>query len=94
LALDGSGKVVPAHRESFPVGSAVTIAPLDKLEDFRQSWRHHHPLEDEQMAYAGSAAQVAKVGFYHGGDVLYTLEDVPGIWHEGCLMAHPVSNAV
>ena len=22
---------------------------------------------------------------YHGGDVLYVLENVPGTWHEDCL---------
>jgi hypothetical protein len=25
------------------------------------------------------------VGFYHGGDVLYVLEGIPGVWHESCL---------
>jgi hypothetical protein len=24
-------------------------------------------------------------GYYHGGDVLYTLTGVRGIWHEQCL---------
>jgi hypothetical protein len=28
---------------------------------------------------------VAAIGYYHGGDVLYTLNDIPGIWHEQCL---------
>ena len=26
-----------------------------------------------------------RVGYYHGGDVLYELEGVPGVWHEVCL---------
>ena len=26
-----------------------------------------------------------RVGFYHGGDALYELEGVPGVWHEVCL---------
>jgi hypothetical protein len=29
------------------------------------------------------------VAFYHGGDVLYTLDDIPGTWHEACM--HPSS---
>jgi hypothetical protein len=86
--------VVPPYSEAFPVGSVVLVAPKDTLEEFRRTWRHHHPLEDEQMACAGSVAQVATVGFYHGGDVLYTLKDVPGIWHEICLMARNDVTAV
>jgi hypothetical protein len=27
-----------------------------------------------------------EVGFYHGGDVLYTLDGIPGLWHEQCLV--------
>lgn len=27
------------------------------------------------------------VGFYHGGDELYGLEGVPGLWHKQCLTA-------
>jgi hypothetical protein len=26
------------------------------------------------------------VGFYHGGDPLYSLDGVPGVWHERCLV--------
>ncbi len=48
-------------------------------------WNYHHKLQLEQLAYANAAAVVEKVGFYHGGDVLYNLKDVPGIWHEQCL---------
>ena len=28
---------------------------------------------------------VTNVGFSHGGDVLYKLQRLPGIWHEECL---------
>jgi len=34
------------------------------------------------MEYAEATANVKEVSFYHGGDVLYVLENVPGIWHE------------
>ena len=50
-------------------------------------WTFHHKLEPEQLAYAEAVAVVEKVGFYHGGDVLYNLKDIPGIWHEQCLRA-------
>ena len=29
---------------------------------------------------------------YHGGDVMYELADVPGIWHEVCLQAIPAGD--
>lgn len=28
---------------------------------------------------------ISTVGFYHGGDVIYTLEKAPGTWHEQLL---------
>jgi hypothetical protein len=45
------------------------------------------PLQPEQLAHAGAIAEVEEVGFYHGGDVLYNLKNIPGIWHEQCLSA-------
>jgi len=39
----------------------------------------------EQLNYAGHVAEVEQVSFYHGGDVLYKLRGVSGIWHEQCL---------
>ena len=78
---------MPPYREAFPKGTSVRIADLSALERFRAEWKFHHPLVTEQLEYAGREARVATVGYYHGGDVLYTLEGVPGIWHEGCLHA-------
>jgi hypothetical protein len=75
----------PAYKELYPAGTEVRVVPREKLEDFRRTWRYHHALEDGQLPYAGGMARVASVGFYHGGDVLYTLENIPGIWHEVCL---------
>ena len=75
------------YQEKFPVGSVVRIAELAELERFRTEWRFHHPLEAEQLGFAGRSAAVATVGFYHGGDVLYTLDGIPGIWHEDCVHA-------
>jgi diadenosine tetraphosphatase ApaH/serine/threonine PP2A family protein phosphatase len=85
---------VPAYKELYPVGTEVRVVPRERLEDFRRTWRYHHALQEEQLQYAGSAAQIATVGFYHGGDVLYTLANIPGIWHEVCLDSASTPNAV
>jgi hypothetical protein len=71
----------------FTVGSTVRIAQRPALEDFRQTWRLHNPLLPEQLECAGSSAIIKSIGFYHGGDVLYVLVGVPGVWHEQCLAA-------
>jgi hypothetical protein len=75
------------YTEKFPVGSRVRIADLEFLEEFKRSWKYHHPLESMQLERAGVVATVSKVGFYHGGDVLYQLEGILGTWHEACLQA-------
>jgi hypothetical protein len=36
---------------------------------------------------ANRVTKVDEVAFYHGGDVLYTLHAMPGLWHEVCLRA-------
>lgn len=69
----------------FPIGSRVRIAARDELEEFCRTWKYHHPLAPEQIPHGGRVAVVLDVSFYHGGDELYVLEDVPGIWHERCL---------
>jgi hypothetical protein len=78
---------MPAYKESFPVGTRVQIAPCAELEQFRETWRFHHPLQLEQLTYAAREATVSHVAFYHGGDALYTLTDIPGLWHECCVHA-------
>jgi hypothetical protein len=78
---------MPAYKEKFLVGSEVRIIEARRLDRFQATWRYHHPLKPEQLAYAGQVAAVQKVSFYHGGDVLYELRNVPGIWHEQCLEA-------
>lgn len=77
--------MTPLYEERFPRGTRVTIAPVEDLLRFRLEWGSHNPLTDEQLRYAQFGAVVAEVGFYHGGDVLYVLESVPGVWHEECL---------
>lgn len=76
-----------AYEEKFPVGSKVRVASRDTLQQFRDTWRLHHPLALEQMDWADREAIVQEIGFYHGGDVLYRLAGVPGIWHEANLAA-------
>ena len=53
-----------------------------QLAAFTRDWKFHHPLSDEQLRLGDTVARVRKVGFYHGGDVLYELENIEGIWHE------------
>ena len=76
-----------AYKEKFPVGSSVRIANRDSLGEFMRTWKFHNKLQPEQLDYASRTAKVKSVGFYFGGDVLYQLEDMPGIWHECCLEA-------
>ena len=76
---------MPPYEEKHPVGARVRVETREHLESFRAHWAFHHPLEPAQLEWAGHSARVAQVGYYHGGDVLYQLEGVPGIWHEDCL---------
>lgn len=73
------------YNATYPEGSAVRIAPREFLERFMREWKYHHPLQPEQLGFAGRKAIVATVGFYHGGDQVYTLRDIPGTWNEECL---------
>jgi hypothetical protein len=74
------------YSAAFEVGTTVQIADPATLEQFLSTWKYHSPLQKEQLAYADRTANVSKVSYYHGGDALYVLEDVPGIWHEQCLV--------
>jgi hypothetical protein len=75
------------YEEAFPAGSSVRIRDRDSLERFRREWKYHNPLVEEQIGFAGRVATVDEVGFYHGGEALYKLAGVPGVWHEECLIA-------
>jgi len=79
------GKLRGPYQEEFPVGTEVQIVDRVRLETFAGTWKLHHPLEASQVSFAGVRAIVKTVAFYHGGDELYTLEGIPGIWHEACL---------
>jgi hypothetical protein len=73
------------YKAIFPQGSSVRVISRAALEKFAQEWRNHHKLLPEQMEFAGVTATVKEVSFYHGGDQLYVLENLPGIWNEPCL---------
>jgi hypothetical protein len=81
---------MPPYKEKFPVGSRIRILDSEFLSKFKSEWRYHNPLTEEQMKFAGTETTIESVGYYHGGDVLYSLHNVPGIWHETCLeLARP-----
>jgi hypothetical protein len=49
------------YKEVFPAGTEVRIADQAFLEEFAATWKYHHKLQPEQLAYADRAAKVKKV---------------------------------
>ena len=76
---------LPPYQEQFPLGSRVRVKARPLLEQFQREWKYHHPISNDQVDAAGRTDTVKGVGFYHGGDVLYLLSEIPGTWHEVCL---------
>jgi len=81
------GRTRGTYKEECPVGTHVKIADRGNLEDFMQTWKFHNKLQPNQLEYAGKTGTVKSVGFYRGGDELYQIDGIPGIWHECCLEA-------
>lgn len=82
------GTLYGPYDTDFPPGACVRIAPLETLSTFRRPhWKFHHPIEESQLAFADQEAIGLRVSVYHGGDELYELEGLPGIWHEKCLLS-------
>lgn len=79
------GRTKGIYQADFEVGSFVRISDRKNLERFLTDWKLHHPLDPAQLNFAGQRARVNDVSFYHGGDELYDLQNIPGIWHESCL---------
>jgi hypothetical protein len=79
------GKTNGPYKEEYPVGTIVRIVRRDFLENFMRTWNMHNKLLPLQLDYAGRTGTIKSVGFYHGGDELYEIEGVPGVWHECCL---------
>lgn len=73
------------YKEAYPAGTTVRVADRAFLELFLREWKYHHKLRAEQLPFADTEARVEGVAFYHGGDPVYTLEGVPGLWLEECL---------
>ena len=81
------GKTKGLNNAEFEAGSEVRIADRAFLEKFLEDGQYHNELEPEQLEYADRGAKVKSVEFFHGGDEIYTLEGIPGVWHEECLRA-------
>ena len=81
------GKTRGLNNAEFEVGAEVRIAGRDVLEKILEAGQYHNELEPEQVAFAGAVARVKSVEFFHGGDEIYTLDGIPGVWHEECLSA-------
>jgi hypothetical protein len=81
------GKTRGLNQAEFEIGSEVRVADRDFLETFLEAGQYHNELEPEQLECAGRKARVSAVIFFHGGDEIYTLEGIPGVWHEECLSA-------
>ena len=79
------GQTKGKYNPEFPIGTRVRILDKPDLELFSRRWAYHHPLESEYFQFGGREADVVNVTFYHGGDELYELSGVPGVWHEECL---------
>ena len=73
------------YKAAFPVGTSVRIASRERLDRHYREWKYHHKLQPVQLEFGGSIATVKEVSFYHGGDQLYVLDKLPGIWHEDLL---------
>ena len=74
------------YEAEYPKGSRVKIASRPRLEQFLREWKYHNKLQPEQLNYADQFAEVESIGFYHGGDELYKLKGIPGVWHLRCLL--------
>jgi hypothetical protein len=69
----------------FQVGEAVQIVSRETLNEFSRTWKLHHRLQSNQFQHADQIARVTNSFMYHGGDILYELEGMPGLWHQQLL---------
>jgi hypothetical protein len=83
--VEAMGKTKGPYQEEYAVGTLVRIVDRPTLEKFFRNWKLHNKLQPQQLDYAGKVGTVKSVGFYHGGDELYEIDNLPGIWHECCL---------
>ena len=78
-------KVSTYGNPKFPQGTRVKVVDRKRLIDFSATWNKHHPLQSEQLEYADRVAIVKSIGWYFGGDPVYSLEGLPGSWLDPCL---------
>jgi len=71
--------------DKYLPGDTVRIADQKVLEQFFLTWKLHHPLVADQIPLGGQTATIKTSMMYHGGDILYELVEVPGIWHQQLL---------
>ncbi|MGH7539240.1 MAG: hypothetical protein ACREMF_11450 [Gemmatimonadales bacterium] len=82
------GRLQGPYNPDFPPGTTVRIAGRKVLERFLAPvWDFHHPLDQRQLEHADRLATVRAVSYHRGGDELYELDGLDGIWHEACLRA-------
>lgn len=73
------GRPSGPYQADCPLGTTVRVASRTDRDAFLAKREWHHPLQPDQLLFAGQIAQVINVAFYDGGDELYTLEGVPGL---------------
>jgi len=76
---------IDLRRAKFPVGSVVRIKPAAVLESLRGNGTLRFPPVENQVAHGGESYAVRRITFSVRGDVLYELENAPGMWHEQLL---------
>lgn len=66
------------------MGAKVRIGTVERLRDFQRNEARHPSLDESQLQFAGVEDKVT--GFsYNNGDIIYSLERAPGMWHEELL---------
>ncbi len=64
----------------------VRTKPRGYLEHHRETKSVlHHPPDEQQLEYGGREALVKTVLEYHGGELVYELEEIPGLWRFDCI---------
>lgn len=76
---------VNLHRAKFPISSFVRIKSAGQLEAFRRNGTLRFPPSENQLAHGGESDSVRRITSSVRGDVLYELENAPGMWHEQLL---------
>jgi hypothetical protein len=85
--LASMGTAIGPYCPDFPEGSHVRIVDRASLGEFRNERAFHTPAPRATRIWR-TERRLGAVFFYHGGDELYELAGVPGVWHETCLAQH------